>query len=200
MVVGRARSLGDDAHGELAGERLVAPAVPSLGEAAAVALDPLGRGVMGRVTGTGSEVEEEGQLVVDGPEVAEVLDGAVGQVGTQVIPLRDAARRPHDVVVVVEPRDELVGLATVEAIPAVEAPAERPGGARARHVRLVLGAQVPFADGVGGIAVGPEDLGKEAVLARRPAPVAGKPDGEVGDPPHPAAVMVAPGQEAGTGR
>ena len=89
---------------QLAGEGLVAPAVPPLGEAAPVALDPLGRRVVGRVAGARGEVEEERQLVVDGAQVAQELDGAVGQVGAQVVALLDGARRPHAVVVVVERR------------------------------------------------------------------------------------------------
>ena len=190
---------GNDAERELAGERLVAPAVPAPGEVAAVALDPFGRGVMRRVTGARCEVEEERQLVVDRPEVAQVLDGAIGQVGAQVIAVLGGPRGSHDVVVVVEARHELVGLAAVEAVPAIEPPAERPGGTRARHVRLVLGTQMPFAHGVGGVAAGPKDLGEEPVLTRRPAPVTGKAHGEIGDPSHAAAVMVAPGQQTGPG-
>ena len=88
---GRARrehgALGDDALGQLAGEGLVAPAVPPLGEVALVALDPLGRRVVRRMAGPGGEVEEEGQLVVDGAQVAQELDGPVGQVGAEVVPV-----------------------------------------------------------------------------------------------------------------
>ena len=196
---GKRGPLGDDSGRQLAGEGLVAPAVPPLGEVSPVALDPLGGRVMRRVAGPGREVQEEGQFVVDGAQVAEVFDGAIGQVLAQVVALLDGAWRPDDVVVVVEPGHELVRLAAVEAVPAVEAAAERPRGARARHVRLVLGGEVPLPDRVGGITVRPEDLGEEPVLAGRPSPVAGETGGEVGDTAHPAAVMIAPREQTGAG-
>ena len=60
------------------------------------------------------------------------LDGPVGQVGAQVVALLDRARRADRVVVVVEGGHELVGLAAVEPVPAVEAPAERPAVRGAR--------------------------------------------------------------------
>ena len=96
----------------------------------------------------GREVEEERLLGVDVAEVAEVLDGAVGEVLGEVVALGDRARRLHGVVVAVERRHELVGLAAVEAVPAVEPATERPAGAVGGHVRLVVGRQVPLADRV----------------------------------------------------
>ena len=162
----------DDAQLELAGEGAVAPLVPPRVEGSPVPVDPLARGLMGRVAGTGAQVEEEGAFGVDGPQVAHELDGPVGQVGAQVVALLDAARWPHGVVVVVEGGDELVGLAAVEAVPAVEPAGQGPGGAGGGHVGLVLGAQVPLAHGVGGVALLAQDLREEAVLPGRPAPVA----------------------------
>ena len=102
--------------------------VPALGEAAPVPLDPLGRRVVGRMARAGGEVQEEGQLVVDGAEVTQVLDGAVGQVGAQVVALLDGCGAAGRVVVVVQRGNELVRLAAVEAVPAVEPSAERPRG------------------------------------------------------------------------
>ena len=123
---------GQQARLELAGEGLVPPPVPALVEPAAVALDPLGRGVVGRVAGPGAEVEEEPAVHVDGPQVGQLGDGLVGQVGAQVVALLDRPRRLDRVVVVVEGGDELVGLAAVEPVPAVEAPGQGPAVARAR--------------------------------------------------------------------
>ena len=73
-------ALGDDARGELAGEGLLAPGIPTFGEPALVAVDPFGRRVVGRVAGPGGEIQEEGELVVDGTQVAQVLDGPIGQI------------------------------------------------------------------------------------------------------------------------
>ena len=146
-----------------------------------------------------AKYRKKGMRVVDRPEVAQELDGPVGQICAQVIALLDRSGRPHAVVVVVETRDELVGLAPVESIPAVEASAERPRRPRGGHVGLLLGAEVPLPHGVGGVAVGPEDLGDEAVLPWRAAPVAGKTRGQIRHPSHAAAVMIASRQQARPG-
>ncbi len=52
-----------------------------------------------------------------------------GEVGAQVVAGLVRARREHRMVVVVERGVELVRLAAVEAVPAVEAAAERPARA-----------------------------------------------------------------------
>ena len=66
---------------------------------------------------------------IDGAQVAQELDGVVGEIGAQVIALLERSRRPDGVVVVVQGRHELVRLTPVEAVPPVEAPAQRPRGA-----------------------------------------------------------------------
>ncbi len=91
-----------------------------------------------------------------------------------------------------------MGLTAVEAVPALEPAGERPRRPRRGHVRLVVRAQMPLADGIGGIALLAQYLREEAVLAGRPAPVAGVPHGEVGHAPHAAAMMIAPRQQART--
>jgi hypothetical protein len=105
-----------------------------------------------------AEVEEEPPVGVDGAQVGEKLDGTVGQIGTQVIALVDRTWWTHSVIVVVQRGDELVRLATVEAVPAVEAAPERPRGTRTGHVGLVIGSEMPFAHGVGRVAVRPQHL------------------------------------------
>jgi hypothetical protein len=102
-------------------------------------------------------------------------------------------------IVVVEGGDELVGLATMEPVPAVESPPEWPRRTRRAHVGLVLRGEVPLAHRVAGIAVGSEDLAQEPVLLGRPPPVPREADGEVRHPTHPVAVVVAPGEQAGPG-
>ena len=102
-------------------------------------------------------------------------------------------------VVVVERGDELVRLAAVEAVPAVEAAAERPGRPRVGHVGLALRAEVPLPHGVRRVPGGAEDLGEEAVLAGRAAPVPREARGEVGHPAHATAVMVPAREQAGPG-
>ena len=189
-----------DARLELPSEGLVAPPVPSPVERPVVALDPLGGGVMGGMAGPGAEVEEEPPIRVDGAQVAQEADGLVGQVGAEVVALGHRPGRGHRVVVVVERGDELVGLATMEAVPTVEAASEGPAAARCGHVRLVVGGEVPLADRVGRVPLRLQDLGQEAVLVGDLARVAGIPHGQVGDAPHPVGVVVAPREQAGTSR
>ena len=189
----------EEAQGLLAGEGLVSPGVPPGVEAAPVAGDPLGRGVVGRVAGPRGPVQEERPLPVDRPQVGHELPGPVGQVGAQVVAVLGGGRRDHGVAVVVEGGHELVGLAPVEPVPPVEAPGQRPGGPGRPEPALVVGGQVPFADGVGRVAPVPEHLGQKAVLGRDAAPVARVPHGQVGHPAHAVAVVVAPGQQARPG-
>ena len=77
------------AHGELALEDLLAPGIPADVEPAAVVVAPAGRRLVRRVAGAGGEVEEERSGSVDGAQIAEELDGAVGQVLGQVITVLD---------------------------------------------------------------------------------------------------------------
>ena len=81
------RALGHDARGELASECLLAPGVPALGETTLVVLDPLRRRMVGRVAGPRGEVQEEGQFVVDGAQVAQIFDGPVGEIRAEVVAL-----------------------------------------------------------------------------------------------------------------
>ena len=81
---------------------------------------------MRRVARAGCEVQEERLLGVDRAQIAEKPDGTVGEIDGEVVAVGDRSRRDDAVVVVVERRDELVGLATVKAVPALEAPTERP--------------------------------------------------------------------------
>ena len=152
------------------------------------------------MAGARGEIEEERLLGVDRSQVTEELDGPIGQVGAQVVPVLDGSARPDSVVVVVEGRCELVCLAAVEPVPAVESATEGPRAPGARHVGLLLRAQVPLAHGIGRVPVGPEDLGQEAVLAWGPAPVPGESAGQIGDASHPAAVVVPSREQAGAGR
>ena len=155
---------------------------------------------MRRVACPGGEVEEEGHLCIDSSQVPEEIDGAVGKVGTQVVPILPGARRPDAVVVVVERGHELVRLSAVEPVPAVEPATQGPRDARGGHVGLVLRAQVPFPDGIGGVPVRPEDLGEEAILPGWPAPIPREADRQVGDATHTAAVVVPAREETGSSR
>ncbi len=195
----QAGALRDDPDTELPGVGLLAPPIPSLGETAPVAIDPLRGRVMRGVAGARTEVEEIGLVGIDRPQISEEFDGPVGQIGAQVVAVVRRAGWPDRVIVVIERGHELVGLPTVEPVPPVEPAAQGPGGARTGHVGLVFRAEVPLADRVGGIAVSLQDLGQIAVLTGRLAPVAGVPDGQVRHPAHSAAVVVATGEQGSPG-
>ncbi len=187
---------GDDAELELTRVDPVAQRVPAVVEPAAVPRDPVLRRVVRRVAGTGAEVEEERLRAVDVAEVTEVLDGAVGEVLTEVVALLHRLRRLDGVVVAVQRRHVLVGLAAVEPVPPVEPAPEGPTAAVRGHVRLVVGREVPLPHRQRGVALRPQDLREEPVLERDLARVARVAHREVGDPAHPVAVVVHARQQA----
>ena len=150
----------------LAGEGALAPDVPALVERAAVARPPLLGRVVRRVARAGGEVQVEGRVGLRRAEGRDHGDGLVGEVLGEVVALGGGAGRAHRGVVAEEVRDELVGLAAVEAVPVPEAATAGPRVARRGEVDLVLGREVPLADRDRDVAVRAEDLGEEAVLAR----------------------------------
>src|SRR5487761_1229155 len=152
------------------------------------------------MAGARGEVQEEGPIGIDRAEIADELDRPIGQIGRQVVAVLDRAVRRHGVAVVVEGRDELVGLATVEAVPAVEAAGEGPRVPARAEVCLVLGGEVPLADRVRGVPVVTEDLGEEPVLPRGPSPVPRETHRQLRHPPHPAAVVVPAREQTGARR
>ena len=198
--VGTRRHLGarwEEPGGLLASEGRLPPPVPTSVEVTAIALDPLPRGMVRRVARPRAEVEKKRPIDVNGAQITEIGDSSVGQVGAQVVALLDRAGRQDRMVVVVEGGDELVGLAAMEPIPAVEAAGEGPRMARGGHVRLVVGCEMPFADRVGGVALSPQDLREEAVLTGDLTVVAGIAHGQIGHSAEAVAVVVASREQAG---
>ncbi len=105
-------------------------------------------------------VQEHRAVRGDRLDVVEVLDGPVGDVDAEVVPLLRGGRSLNRVVVVHQVRVPLVGLPAEEAVEAFEATADRPVPFGGRRVHLVLGAQVPLSDHRGGIAVLDQNLGE----------------------------------------
>ena len=134
--------------------------------AAAVAVEPPPGRLVRRMARAGGEVEEERLVGCGRAQLAHVADGAVGQVLAEVVAVGGRAGRHDRVVVLEQRRHELVGLATMEAIPTLEAATARPRVTRGCHVRLVLGREMPLADRHRQVTVGREDLGQHAVLTR----------------------------------
>ena len=161
--------LGDDAQFLLPGEDLLAVGVPSVVELALVFVGPFLRDLMGRMVGTGGEVEEERLVGRDLFEVGDELDGLVGQIDGEVVTLLRCLRRLDLVVVEDQVGIVLMSVTAEEAVVAVEAATQRPAVVGARGADLLRGRQMPFADAEGGIAVGEQHLGQETVLERNRA-------------------------------
>ena len=181
----------------LAGEGGLAPLVPAPVEVAVVALDPLGRRLVGRVAGAGGEVEHPRLLDVDVAEVLDELDRAIDEVGGEVVALVVGGGRLHLVVVVEQRRHELVGLAGEEPVVALEAATERPPGTSGAEVLLVLRGEVPLAHRVRRVAVRGEHGGEEGAGLGDACVVAREAGGEVDDAAHAGHVVVAAGEHAG---
>jgi hypothetical protein len=118
------------------------------------------------VGGAGTVVEEERLLGRDRLRVLHELDGLVRDVFREVVPLLRGLGRCHWMVVMDEVGIPLVRLAPEESVVPLEAAAERPLPLRRGEVHLVLGTQVPLADGVGAPAAFAQDLGDVRVLER----------------------------------
>ena len=192
--------VGQETELLLPGEGRLPPLVPAGVEVAAVPLDPVRRRVVGGVAGARAEIEEERLVGVGGLQVGDELDRAVGDVRAEVVAVLPRPRRRHAMAVVHERGRELVRLAAEEAVEAVEAAPQRPPGPRRAEVALVVRREVPLADRVRAVAERPEHLGEKAVLLADAGVIPGEAGGEVGDPAHADAVVVAPGEDAGAGR
>ena len=144
----------------LAGERGGSPGVPPLVERSPVPGAPVLGRLVGRVAGAHRQVQHEALVRLHVAEVGDELDRPVGQIGAEVVAGRGRAGRGDPVVVVGEGRLELVGLAAEEAVEALEPAPERPRRTRRPEVEVLVGGEVPLADGVGRVPVGHGELGE----------------------------------------
>ena len=108
--------------------------IPALVELSRVLGDPVFRRMVRSVPGPGREQGEEGLLGGVDVRVQDELDGLVGEILAEVVPLLRRAVRADRTVVLVEVRIPLVGLATEEAVETFEAlvPAASGGTGRRR--------------------------------------------------------------------
>ena len=188
-----------DAHLLLPGQRLLTNRLIALVELALELLDPLLGRMVWCVTGTRRVVQEERLLGSDRLRVADELDGLVGQILGQVVPVLGLARLIDGVVVVDEIGIPLAGLGAEEAIPALEPAAARPVSPRGCEVHLILRTEMPLANHVRVPAPLAQNLGKGAVLGRDRAAGVGKADRRLGDARHAVAGVVSPRQKTRSG-
>ena len=150
----------------LAREHLLAVGVPAVVELPLVAVGPLLGHVVRGVRGAGAEVQEERLVRRDLLGVGDERDRLVDQVLGQVIALLRGARRLDLMVVVDQLRIPLAGVATEEAVEALEATPQRPPVVRPGRRLELRRHQVLLADHVGVVAVLGQHLGQEPVLER----------------------------------
>ena len=192
--------LGDQPHGALVGDDLVAPGVPALVEGTGVAVRPLGGHVVGGVHGPEGEVGVGGLARSGGRHRQDLAQGPVDEVLGEVVAL-GLGRVEVDVVVVLdEVRLVLVGVTLEEAVVALEPEAERPAGEGPGVRTLVARDEVPLADGPGGPAGVAQQARRGGGGGVDAAGVPGVVEGDVGDEAHPDVVGVAAGEEGGAGR
>ena len=123
----------------------------------------------------------------------------VDQVLAQVVALFGGGRGVDHVVVVDQLGVELVGLTFEEAVVAVEAPLAGPLVVGTGSRCVLHAAQVPLAQGEGGVSLVAENLGDGGgVVGDVPAHVRVAAV-EIGDRTHAHRVVVPPGEERSTG-
>ncbi len=187
---------GDDPELLLANEHLVAIGVPALVEMALVPVGPFLRDVVGRVRGARAEVHEE-RLVRRGLlAVGDHRLGLFHEVRREVIALFRRGRRFDLMIVVDEIGVPLVRFPPKETVEALEAAPQRPAVIGAGG-RLGFGrGQVPFAEGIGVVALLLQDLRQHAVLERHIAVAARIAGRALGNAGHGVGVVVAAREDA----
>ena len=204
LDLGRAgRQLGVGGHHPelfLAGQGLLAQGVPAGVEAALVLVGPLGGHVVGGVGGAGGEVHEELLVGHERPLLADPRDGPVGHVLGEVVALLRRLRWLDRGDPVVQGRVPLVCFRPHEPVEVFETAAGGPLGERPHRAGLPHRHLVALAEGGGGEAVEPQDLGHRR---RRVGPhrvIAGGGGGDLGDTAHAHRMVVAARQQRLAGR
>jgi hypothetical protein len=185
----------------LPGQDLLAQGVPAGVEATPVLVRPLRGHVVRRVRGTGCVVDEERLVRCQGLLLPDPPDRPVGHVLSEVVPLLRGLRRLNRRGALVDRRVVLVGLAAYEAVEVLEAATARgPGVERTDRAGLPHRHLVALAELCGRVAVEPQGLGKGRAGVGPHRAVARGRGGQLGDDAHPDGVVVAAGEQRGSGR
>ena len=162
-------------------------------------VDPFRPDMVRRVRGARREVDEERLAGCRRLLEAHPFDRAIGQVLREVIVVAPDVRLDRRGLVV-ERRLPLRCLAAQEPVEALETQPGGPAVERACGARLPHGRDVRLAEHRRAVAVEAQDLGDGGRAARDDPVVAREAVGDLGDPAHVGAVVVAAGQERGPGR
>ena len=192
VVLRQLRVVRDNAELLLARERLLADSVPALVELAFVLVRPLGRHLVGSVAAPGRVVHEPGTARPLGAHSPQPVDGFLGHVVWEVVRLVVLALwNTLDLLVLGDQRVVLARLAAEEAPVVVEPEAGRPAVEGPGRALLVVGRQMPLADGGGHIAVLLQDPRERRAVAGDGGVVAGERARELGDEAEADSVLVA---------
>ena len=142
-------------------------------------------------------MEEKWLFGCNGLLIAEECDGALDQVDTQVVVL--GMIRLDPVVVAGEFRKIVIGFAREKSIEAIKSALKRPLVVGASGRSLVHGCEVPFAHRGRIPSCGSEYFGERGCIGDQPTPRAGETEIPVREGSDPDAVMIAAGEQAGSG-
>ena len=179
----------------LAGEALLAQPIPPLVEAAPVLVGPLLGNVVRGVGGARREVDEERLVRHQRLLLADPVDGPVGHVLGEVIPLLGGTVGLDRHRVPVDRGRPLVGLPADEAVEVLEARSGRPLRERAHRAGLPHRHLVALAELRRRVPVELQHLGQRGGRVRPDRVVARSRRGDLGDPAHPHGMVIATGQQ-----
>jgi hypothetical protein len=190
-------ALGNDAQGDLPGERLLTDLVPALIELALPLGDPVLRHVVRGVGGTWGEVHKERLLRRHGLLELHPRNRLVGHIGHEVVV--GVLRQLHMADTVVEVGSPLAGFTAEKSVELVEALMGGPTVVGTRNADLPGGCFMPLAEGGGAEAIETEHLGHRRHRVGNHAGGAGKAGAHLGDESHVAGVVVASRLQRGAG-
>jgi Sulfatase len=195
---GQLRIRGNHAKLDLAEERLLAIGVPAHVELTLELLDPVLGRLMGRMRGTGCDVQEKRFVWSDALDLADPGDRLIGKIGRQMIGGVGGTR--HELVILVENRIPMVHVARVEAVEIVESQSVSPSIERSGRAELPGRRVVVLTDPGGHVTVLAQHLAHRAAAFRQDARVAVISGCQFGDTRERRRMMVATRDQRGACR
>lgn len=186
----------DDPHLNLPRVCALTPDIPPVVELAAVGSYPLLRDMVRYVHRSRAEIGEERPIRLCVVYVIDPLDGPVGQILGQVVPVDVGSRWLDKVVVVNEVWCVLIGLGAHEPVEALETSAERPPAPGRTQAGFLPRSEVPLAERERRVSLVAQNLAEEARPLCDLGVVAGVASALIGDPAHGRRVMVAAREQA----
>ena len=197
---GEFRSWRKNAEIKLSLMRCRTPFIPAHVEFARVAIDELTRGLMGRVTCTRSEVQEERFIDRDISQIVNKLNCTTGKIFCQVVPVLSRIRLFDKVIIGNEIRCVLIRFRTHESVETFKASTKRPTLARCSEVCFFARSKMPLPHCHCREAVVTKHFGDEAGVFVDAAIKAREASGVIGDATHTGGVLIATGEQTSSRR